>query len=586
MKKNRIIIFILFLAIFGCSKDILDRKPLDVMTEEVVWKDPALINAYLNGIYADMPFLLNDAVDWGNWQWIVREFTDMHLSDECRNRGWAPDPNFKLGLLQAEGGCLEWWGYPTIRKANDFIERVTASTVVADAVKKQKVAEARFLRAFAYFTIVKRYGGVPLITKAQKATDTEEELYRKREKEEVIYNFIITELDAITADLPATYTATDYGRASKYAALALKSRAAMYAASISQWGKVQIDGVVGIPANKTQSLWQASYDASKAIIDSHVFALYNKYPTDKAKNYQMIWLDERNIETILAKPYTGNGGVANNWEFCQVPRTKHPWGSGQISLPYLEMIESYDNIDGSSGKLDRALLTSKLWTLDELWGNKDPRFKGSIYTQGTPWMGKNLDFYRGIQDESGTIITTGAYQGLPWSGTDGTSAGSPFGVLKFLDPTTVAQWWDFGATDWIVFRYGEILLNFAEASFELNKPAEALDAVNQIRVRAGIAPLTSITREAIRHERKVELAFELNRYWDLRRWRTAVTDLTRDFTSFNYVLDYPTRKFKIQLIEKIDGASAPPVFFEKNYYFPITPNRIANNKNLVENPGY
>jgi hypothetical protein len=583
---KRYLIIVLLLITWSCSEEILDRQPLDVMTENVVWTDPALISSYLNGIYAEVPFVFHDANNWSNWQWIVRSYWETSLSDEARNAAWKPDPDFKLGILNSTGGCLEYWGYGTIRKLNDFIERVSASTSVDEDFKKIRISEARFLRAYVYFIMVKRYGGVPLITKLQKLDDPEEELYPKRNKEDEIYSFIMTECDACATDLPSSYGAGDYGRATKFAALALKSRAALYAASIAKWGQVQLDGVVGIPNSKSESYWQMSYDASKQIIESGMFQLYNKYPSDKALNYQMIWLDERNIETIFAKQYTGIGGVFSNYEFCQVPRTKHPWGNGQGSAVYLEMIESYENADGTSGVIDRTELTSKLWTIEELWGNKDPRFKGSLYTQGTYWMGKNLDVYRGIQAENGEIITTGTYQGVRWAGTDNRGVGNPFGVLKFLDPNKVIQWPDAGAVDWVVFRYGEILLNFAEAAFELNKTNEALDAVNQIRNRAGITLLTSVTRDVIRHERKIELAFERHRYWDLRRWRTAITELSRDFTSFNYVLDYATGKFKIQLIEKIDGATSSPLFLEKHYYLPITPNRIANNKNLIENPGY
>jgi hypothetical protein len=360
----------------------------------------------------------------------------------------------------------------------------------------------------------------------------------------------------------------------------------MYAASIAQWGQVQLDGVVGIPANKAQTLWKASYDASMAIINSGKYALYNKYPTDKAKNYQQIFLDERNVETIFAKQYTGQGGIGHNWEFLQVPRTFHRWGGGQQSSPYWEMAEEYENIDGTSGKIDRNLLTGKLWTMEELYGNKDPRFKASIYTQNTPWLGTNLQMYSGIITEQGTTITTGSYKGIMAVGKDRRLPQMAFGVLKFLDPTIKIGNWDYSKTDWIIFRYGEILLNLAEAAFELGKAGEALDDVNEVRTRAGIAPLSSIDRNAIRHERKVELAFEGHRYWDLRRWRVAVNELTRDFSSIRYLLDYTTLKFKVEKVEKVDGTTASPVFYERNYYFPITPTRIANNSNLVENPGY
>ena len=129
-------------------------------------------------------------------------------------------------------------------------------------------------------------------------------------------------------------------------------------------------------------------------------------------------------------------------------------------------------------------------------------------------------------------------------------------------------------------------MNYAEAAFELGKPADALDAINQIRNRAGIAPLTSITRDQVRHERRVELAFEGHRYWDLRRWRTAVTDLSKTWSGIRYVLDIATGKYKIIIVNNIDGASNVPQFRPENYYFPITIARTSNNPNLVENPGY
>ena len=110
--------------------------------------------------------------------------------------------------------------------------------------------------------------------------------------------------------------------------------------------------------------------------------------------------------------------------------------------------------------------------------------------------------------------------------------------MKYLDPTANnMNWFSESTTDYLIFRFGEILLNYAEAAFELGRTGDALDAVNQIRERAGIARLTSIDREKIHHERKVELAFENHRYWDLRRWRTAVTALTRTYSWLRYIYD-------------------------------------------------
>jgi hypothetical protein len=130
------------------------------------------------------------------------------------------------------------------------------------------------------------------------------------------------------------------------------------------------------------------------------------------------------------------------------------------------------------------------------------------------------------------------------------------------------------------------LLNYAEAAFELNKPEEALLAVNKIRERAGIAVRDEITRELIRHERKVELAFETHRWWDLKRWRIAVEEISKTFSGIYTFYDVNSGKFMIEMNNNADGGSLAS-FKEKHYYFPITPARLANNPNLApENPGY
>jgi hypothetical protein len=129
-------------------------------------------------------------------------------------------------------------------------------------------------------------------------------------------------------------------------------------------------------------------------------------------------------------------------------------------------------------------------------------------------------------------------------------------------------------------------LNYAEAANELGKTGDALNAINQVRERGGIALLASVDRDKIRHERKVELAFEGHRYWDVRRWRTAVVDLSKNNSGLRYILDFSTGKLKLKVNENIDGTVAPPTFLPKNYYLPITLSRSAQNSNLVENWGY
>lgn len=594
MKNLNYIFLMITLSLLSCNKDVLEKQPLDIISDAVVWKDPALIDAYLNNCFGEMGFIndvdYSSTKPWYGYQGSWFELaTQTNCADEC-TVGWEGyDPGysgFKSFMIRADRTFAEWWGYPLVRKLNIFLEKLPDSPIDA-TVKKQRIAEARFLRAYAYFNMVKRYGGVPLITASQAMDAPQEVLYPKRNTEEEIYIFILTEIDGFIADLKDAKS--DGGRPTKYAALALKSRVAMYAGSIAKWGQVQLNGVVGIPAVKAQEYWQKSYDASKAIITGGKFSLYNAFPDDKVANFRKLFLDENNSEVIFSEIFDGKSGKGHSWDFMNDPFGYHIWGCGGESVAYLEMVEEFENKDGSSGQIDRQKISSGyLWTVDEIFGNKDPRFHASIQTQGDSWMGETLQVYRGIILPDGTVIEN-AYKGVPGRGkaTTDRSYATPFMMLKHMDESLgISPMYDgYSKTDWIVFRYGETLLNLAEAAFELGKTGEALDAVNQLRQRAGIALLTSIDREKIRHERKVELFAEGNRYWDVRRWRTAEVSLSKVLSSMKFMLDYNTRKFKLQIIPNIDGSLAQP-FAPKHYYLPISLARTTNNTNLVENPGY
>lgn len=603
MKKIAYIFLAGLLSFTACQEDLLDKQPLDTVSDNTLWNDAALASAYLTQCYAEMAVFVNESPgynvgwngDWYNSEQLVGPFFINQIADEAMP-AWGygiKDAmlNYKAGGLKIDGGLLEWWEtpYATIRKLNEFIEKVPNSPI-DESTRKVRIAEARFLRAYDYFSMVKRYGGVPLITVAQKTDDPTETLYPARDTEQKVYDFVISEVDDIVADLPEV--ADDYGRATKYAALALKSRAALYAGSIAEFGIVQLDGLLGIPSSLASSYYQKSYDASKAIASSGIFSLYNA-DANKVTNFKNIFLVKGNSETILAKQHNSanamsSGGNSWSYDFLQCPKP-HSWNNGNMDGPYLEMAEEFELIDGESGKLDRTSLAGKLWSTDELWGNKDPRFFATIYTQNTPWKGSNVDFHNGIILPDGTIQKDGTYNGIAALGAQEQNKDffTGFGVMKYLDETADnSNWISNASTDYLVFRYGETLLNLAEAAFELGNDSEALDAINQIRTRAGIATISVVDRDKIRHERKVELAFEGHRYWDLRRWRTAVTELSVSRSGIRYTLDFATLKYKVEVIPNIDGAIATPKFYDYNYYFPITLSRTGNNKNLVENPGY
>lgn len=605
------------LAFAAASCDTLDKEPLDIITDKAVWSDPDLIDGYLTECYYQTSVFENDAPQFFSggsdnfWQsstgmgvfWI-NEIADEAMAHWKYNTE-AVD-RFKAGGIDSGGGLLEWWerSYTVIRMLNEFIDRVPNSPIDGD-LRAQRVAEARFLRAYNYFAMVKRYGGVPLITRVQNIDDTYEELYRERNSEKEIYDFVLSELQDIvdSGDLPNVNNAVS-GRPTRYAALALISRAALYAGSIAKYGNVQLNGLLGIPQDQAREYFQKSYKASKEI-GLH-FSLYDSDP-DKVQNFKNIFLVKNNNEVIMARHHDNSpasinsgeysGGCCWGYDFAQCPKPQS-WNAGNKDAPYFEMAEEFEYTDGRPGKIEnRQWLMSQEWLMEGakegLWANKDPRFFATIYTQDTEWKGSKIDFHNGVLVGSKILTGNDSFQGIPLQGnqTVDNTFGTGFGVMKYLDENcNNMQFPGYSSTDYVIFRYGEILLNLAEAAYEIGDTRTALDAINEIRQRAGIAKKTSIDMDAIRHERKVELAFEGHRYWDVRRWRIATTELSKPLSGIRYIRIYNSDpnvvKYKVEILENVDGQTNRPQFQERAYYLPITGGRTGNNPNLVENPGY
>lgn len=590
--KRLLYIIIVTIGISSCAKNVLDKVPLDIISDAVVWNDPILMDAYLAETWADTYVLVNEVNGNGinNGKGWFQITWPNKIGGESKVN-WGGNINaFRNGNLNIGGGLFEWWeqSYQIIRNLNEFLEKVETSPADRE-FKDSRSAEARFLRAYNYFAMVKRYGGVPIIIKAQGINDPEDELFLPRNKEEEVYDFIIAEMDAILADLPQTKQTVRYGKPTKYAALALECRAALYAASIAKFGTVQLEGLVGIDAAKADGYYQKAYEAAQAIIKSDQFRLYND-DADRVTNFRNLFLKKNNSEVILSVIHdevnSQQGGNGWAWDFIETP-LPNGVGAGNADGVYLEIVEAFEYIDGRPGTLDREAITEDLWTIEELWEGKDPRFFASIYTQNTPWKGSSLEMHNGIITPDGNLVPTGSFNGVLAIGRHQQPSGTGFGILKRLDEVhdnTIG--WGTSNTDYQVFRYGEILLNLAESGVEIGKTDSALWAVNQIRERAGILPLVAVDRGKVRQERKVELLFENHRYWDLRRWRTAVTELSKNGSGLRYMLDYATGKFKLQIQQNVDGTVAVPTFHIRNYYLPINPTRTANNTKLVENPHY
>lgn len=638
MKKiNYILLAAISCLLVSCTDDLLDKKPLDKFTDANLWEDPVLIDLFLTSQYAYTPVMINDATTmFSSWDgspfnrdpragdnlryWFGNSAQTfgpglvIEISDEAKytSGAWANVTAEKTWGIPDDGGVMEWWenAYFTIRNLNDFIQKLPSSPLGNDD-KAVRLAEARFLRAFCYYAMVKRYGGVPLLTVVPMPDSPREILYPKRNTEQELWDFIMRETREIAAVLPSVQE--EYGRATCWAAQALRSRAGLYAGCVAKYGELNPNKLTGLPAELADSYFQEAFDATDSIIKYGPFDLYKAdiVPDDMdshVKNFKNVFLVKRNCETIMAKQHDGasfdpGGGTTTwSWDICQAPRPS-VWGQGNYQAPYLELIEEFEHVDGTPGKLNREYVQSRLWTMDELWADRDPRFYASIWTNGTPWrdaVGSNLpkgyiNFHYGIIKPDGSVVTSfnQTYEGMPVVGDQAyfhASTGitdTGFGIMKYLDPTANNMIWLMESrTDYSIFRLGEILLNYAEAAYELGQPDEALKAVNRIRERAGIKKHMGIDMERIRHERRVELAFEGHRYWDLRRWREAETKLTRSFSGIQYMLDYTSKQYKVLIHDEIDQDQRP-TFPQRCYYFPITKARISQNPNLaIDNPGY
>ena len=570
MKKIKYLIYLIVLLQLSvsCEKEILDKKPLDIISDAQVWNDPALIQAYVTNLYnrAQMEGIFR------GWYWGSPYFgspvDELIYSDESRLAwDWGPK-DWQKGIVNGGNNSMAYWDYNYIRACNEFLILIEGGSV-SDEIKKQTKAEVRFLRAYAYFEMAKRYGGVPLVITPQKQSDGEA-LFVPRNTEQEVYDFIGNECDAIKVDLLEAQPADKTGRATRYAALALKSRAMLYAASIAKYSSVQINGIVGIPADKAATYFQKSYDASKEIIASGKFQLFNKY-ADKVKNYQMLFIEKNHQEVILAKKYV-SVTQGHSIDFYCVPESyKTDWGN--MVNATVELVNSFEMVDGSSGVFDFATITGDVKTI---FKKKDPRFHAAIFYNGQPWQGDTVRMVWGTR--TGGVVTE-----APGKDAKGGDVKTGFTMKKFLDENRKRPKEGESDQDWLVFRYGEILLNYAEAAFELSKTNDAKWGVNQIRERAGILPLETVTLQNVRHERQIELVFETHRFWDLRRWRTSQQILTGSFHSaFAYFdTDLKTYYFRVANADGFDR-----IFKPQHYYMPITESRINNNPKLVENPGY
>ncbi|NLD64811.1 MAG: RagB/SusD family nutrient uptake outer membrane protein [Bacteroidales bacterium] len=584
MKKSKYLVLIFLIILTGCE-NFLDKEPLDIISDALVWEDENLINSYLADLYYRTDFMERKGNDD-----CVSLCMIASMGGEGRSYGAHHQPYIaSTNVITAAGpnAQLDYWNYKNIRDCNFFIEKMDNNPNFDQAYNKQRIAEVRFLRAYMYFEMVKRFGGVPIIVKAQAMDATEEELYLPRNSEKEVYDFIIAEMDTLSQELPNEYSAEDKGRPTKWAALALKSRAALYAASIAKYGQVQLDGLLGFQSSDVEYYADLSYDASKAIINNGIHFLYEKQ-ADPVLNYQNLFLDESsdNKEVIMSEVYDYAKNRAHAFSLRTMP---HDFSGTWASMYYLyDFVERFEFADGSPGNsISRSQLTAtgSEWTPAELWENRDARFRATVFYPESPWQGGKVLFHSSTI-RGGVTYTSGfAEDGWPYKASTRNTTKTGFMVRKRCNesmkmPTDVFN----DQTDVIIFRLGEIYLNLAEAAYYLNFTDEALTTLNRLRERANMPPKTTIDEATIQNERLVELSWENHSYWDIRRWRIAKQLLDGVRTQgLVFTYNYDTKKYRIRLIAA-EGVAR--IFQDRNYYLPLGVSRVAENPNFVENPDY
>lgn len=538
------ILLICLLFVTSCKDSLLDILPKDQLTDITVWQSPENAALFLNDIYNSLNPGPVSTVFTNLPSEISNDPLD-NFSDNSVSGNLAGIPSYEVFTQGAYGPTIpifnDHWGgmYANIRKCNILIERVGASDFPEDS-KRSFIAQGRFLRAYYYKLLMDLYGGVPLITKPLDRVEDGEEIFYPRNTYEECVAFIQKECEEAAADLPLTVTGKTIGRATKGAAWALKGELELYA------GK-----------------WEDAAATSLSIMQSG--AGYDLFPDYETLFYEQ---NENNEEVIFDIQYAAEiKGVITEryWNPTQVTD-----GAGwQAVNPTQNLVDDYEFLDGKTEGEGSALFDPA-----HPYDNRDKRFYASITYDGSAWKNGIIYTRLGIPNNKNQFGATGATR-------------TGYYLRKKVNPAIVPG--TSSGQNAIVWRYAEVLLNYAESKNEaLSNPDQSVyDAINKIRQRGGLPDLPSgLNKEQMRarihRERRIELAFEGKRLFDLWRWRTA-----------DQVFSQPLKAMKITLsgsdpvYEKVNIDGGKVIFnSSKNYLMPIPESVIARNDKIQQNPNY
>lgn len=579
MKKNiTYYTLFLFLVVFSsCDDDFLDLEPQNAVSEASVWTDLNLIELYVNDRYNELPHGFTQWAGGLRLTGITDESYHMHEArflDKYTKGGLTSG---SLNMYYFNGFWLD--AYRAIRNNNIFLEKITNYQGSETSKIKQFTAEVRFLRAFFYTELISRYGGVPLV---ENTFDLNSDFQVSRASFQECVEFIIKELDAAIVDLPNRSDVLEgsFGRLTKGAAIGLKIRALMFDAS----------PLFNVHNDKTK--WQLVADACEELFSLNQYSLSSDYkglflnPMDSEVIFFKQFIDEYG-PIIVDEPsdsyyhFTG-GSKIDEWRF---PNGDAGWVSEN---PRQEFVDQYETITGVIPVLGYGGNPNNLiqivnpnarpvYNQSRPYENRDPRMGYSILFDGAEFKNRELEFWWGGKDSRNPDVDNSF---------NGSRLG--YGIRKFLDESWSVE--ELGGSDqpWVYMRLSEFYLTYAEAQFQLGNMAIAVNYVNQIRGRTGVnmPPIDASgdLLEKIKHERKIELAFEGNRWYDARRWRDAEVDFAKDIVGVEIIKNQSNGNKSYRHFY-FEGGTGNRSFPENHYVWPIPIEEILKS-NLKQNPGY
>ncbi|MEL7834777.1 RagB/SusD family nutrient uptake outer membrane protein [Fodinibius sp. Rm-B-1B1-1] len=565
MNKNRYtyiystILLLVLLITSSCDQDLLNVQPTDRLADNAIWQDSSLVEAFVINTYIGPRLTNKEGVEssgagfgrtWEYALWSSLTDESIYNNDDDTwliQRGELSPAN--LGIA----GTIWGRSYRVIRDCNLFLDNID-DVNMSESKKQRLTAEIKFVRAYRYHDLIRNYGEVPLMgDEVYQLEDNllAEDLYEKASISEAI-DYVVSELDKAAQNLPTDHNSNwEKGRATKGAALALKSRLLLYAAS-----PLYTDG------NNDPNKWQAAADAAEEVMNMQKYSLYPDYG-------ELFLTPYNNSEIIFERVYTFD----NRHLPLEIANGPNGYGGWAGNTPLQNLVDDYEMDNGMP--IDES---GSGYDPQNPYEDRDPRFYETILFNGAEYRDREVETFvpGGRDSEDGQ---------QPWN-----TSKTGYYLRKFINPDLpITNPWNGQSTQpWIYIRYAEVLLNYAEAQNEATGPdASVHDAVNEVRNRVGMPDLPqnltqSEMRERIRNERRIELAFEEHRFYDVRRWEIAM-DTENEPAYGMRITKNGDGSLEYERKVALDGRS----FEEKHYWLPIPREEIqASDGQLEQNPGY